>query len=234
MLLANESQIVLTARLEQVTSGTTTVETTLTRGLPRSFDVLVAAVGLILSAPLLLVSAVTVALTSRGSVLFRQKRIGQNGEVFTLYKFRTMRVSNGGPQVTSAGDARITLSGGFLRQTKLDELPTLWNVLKGDMALVGPRPEVPRYVNLEDPRWETVLRTKPGVTDPVTVLLRNEETILAEVKGDAEEYYINQLQPLKLKGYIAYLEKRTWRTDLRVILHTIQAVIAPRRSKRRL
>jgi lipopolysaccharide/colanic/teichoic acid biosynthesis glycosyltransferase len=199
-------------------------------GLPRSFDVLVSLIGLVVSAPLLLLSAVTVALTSPGGVLFPQQRVGRNGEMFVLYKLRTMRASNIGPQVTSSDDTRITRVGRLLRKTKLDELPTLWNVLKGDMALVGPRPEVPRYVNLENPMWQEVLATRPGITDPVTLRLRNEERLLAQVKGDPEAYYLNELQPLKLKGYVAYLEERSWRFELKVLWQTVAAIVVPRRS----
>src|SRR5437016_5417268 len=141
------------------------------RGLPRSVDLAAALVGLLLTSPLLLLSALLVGLTSSGGILFRQRRVGQFGRPFDLYKLRTMRPSNRGPQVTSGDDSRITRAGRFLRKTKLDELPTLWNVLKGDMALVGPRPEVPRYVKLDDPFWQLVLATRPGITDPVTVSL---------------------------------------------------------------
>lgn len=195
------------------------------RGLPRGFDVIMSLVLLLLSAPVLLASAVTVALTSRGGVLFCQKRVGRNGEPFILYKLRTMRPSSSGPQVTHVADARITPVGKFLRQTKLDELPTLWNVLKGEMALVGPRPEVPRYVKLEDPLWQAVLSARPGITDPITLRLRNEQELLAKVSGDMEKYYLDELLPLKLKGYVSYLRDRSWRTDLKVLWQTVAAVV---------
>ena len=197
-------------------------------GLPRTFDVIFSLVGLLLSSPLLLASAATVALTSRGGVLFRQQRVGHHGKLFTLYKLRTMRGSDNGPQVTSGNDARITRAGKVLRQTKLDELPTLWNVLRGDMSFVGPRPEVPRYVNLDNPLWQQVLAVRPGVTDPVTLSLRSEEQLLAQVQGETEKYYVNELQPLKLKGYVAYLNERSWCSDLKVLLQTVAAVIVPR------
>jgi lipopolysaccharide/colanic/teichoic acid biosynthesis glycosyltransferase len=198
--------------------------------LPRAFDVVAAATGLLLTSPLLLASALTVALTSSGGVLFRQKRVGLNGRIFTLYKFRTMRASENGPEVTSGSDPRITRSGKFLRRSKLDELPTLWNVLKGDMAMVGPRPEVPRYVKFEDPIWQRVLAVKPGITDPVTLYLRNEADLLARVGGDTEKYYLTELLPLKLKGYVDYLQTRCWQTDLSVLWRTAAAVLIPRRS----
>ena len=198
--------------------------------LPRIFDVVVSLIGLVLSMPLLLAAGFMVAVTSAGGILFKQERVGRNGRLFTLYKLRTMRVSNSGPQVTSGDDVRITGVGRFLRQTKLDELPTLWNVLRGDLSLVGPRPEVPKYVDLEDPQWQLVLEAKPGITDPVTLQLRNEEKLLAQVGGDPEQYYVTKLQPLKLKGYVAYLKSRTWRRDLQVLWHTTVAVIIPSQS----
>ena len=138
-----------------------------------------------------------------------------------------MRPSLDGPQVTSGNDARITKPGKFLRKTKLDELPTFWNVIKGDMALVGPRPEVPRYVKFDDPVWRKVLQVRPGITDPITLQLRNEEELLAHVAGDPEEYYLNELQPQKLKAYLEYLERRNWLTDLSVLGQTLLALVAP-------
>jgi len=200
------------------------------RGLPRAFDVVLAGMGLLLTSPLLLASAVTVALTSPGGALFRQKRVGRHGHIFTLYKLRTMRRSDNGPQVTNGNDPRITSSGRFLRKTKLDELPTFWNVLKGDMAMVGPRPEVPQYVKLEDPVWQKVLAVRPGITDPVTLHLRSEEDLLVHVGGDTEEYYLTELQPQKMKGYVDYLQTRNWHTDLSVLCRTLVAVIVPQRK----
>jgi lipopolysaccharide/colanic/teichoic acid biosynthesis glycosyltransferase len=204
------------------------------RGLPRAFDVVLAAMGLLLTSPLLLASAVTVALTSPGGAIFRQKRVGRHGHIFTLYKLRTMRTSENGPQITNGNDPRITHSGKFLRKTKLDELPTFWNVLKGDMAMVGPRPEVPRYVNLADPVWQGVLAVRPGITDPVTLRLRSEEDLLVHVEGDTEEYYLTELQPQKMKGYVDYLQTRSWHGDLSLLWRTLVAIVAPRRKTRRL
>ncbi len=198
------------------------------RGLPRGVEAVIALVGLIIAAPLIAFMGVAIAVSSGRPVFFRQRRVGQHGRIFDLYKLRTMRPSNNGPQITSGNDARITSLGRFLRQTKLDELPTLWNVLRGDMSLVGPRPEVPRFVKLEDPIWQKVLAVRPGITDPVTLRLRSEADLLARIEGDTEQYYEKELQPSKLKGYVAYLEERTWRGDLNVLLRTIAAVVAPR------
>jgi lipopolysaccharide/colanic/teichoic acid biosynthesis glycosyltransferase len=134
---------------------------------------------------------------------------------------------SGGAEVTAGDDARVTRVGRILRKAKIDEIPELWNILSGDMSFVGPRPEVPRYVDPADPRWAAVLRARPGLTDPVTLRLRNEEALLAGVPGDPETFYRTCLQPYKLRGYAAYLDSRSWRTDLRVLVETIRAVLRP-------
>ena len=196
-------------------------------GLPRSVDLIASLAGLLAASPVIALTAAAVAVTSGFPVFFRQTRVGRGGKPFTLYKLRTMRVSPGGPEVTARGDGRITSVGRVLRRTKLDELPQLWNVLRGDMALVGPRPEVARYVQDTDPVWRQVLRAKPGLTDPVTLRLRDEEALLAQVEGDREHYYRQTLQPYKLKGYSDYLRERTWRSDLGVIWRTFRAIARP-------
>ncbi|MCA1581412.1 MAG: polysaccharide biosynthesis protein [Acidobacteria bacterium] len=196
-------------------------------GLPRIFELLAAGSVLLVFSPVLLLCAIGVALSSRGPVLFRQKRIGRRGEIFTLYKFRTMRAGVDGPQVTAKGDDRVTLVGRLLRATKLDELPELWNILKGDLSLVGPRPEVPRFVDLGNPLWRKVLRVRPGLTDPVTLRLRNEEALLSAVVGNRETFYRDVLQPYKLRGYADYLDRRTIWTDLEVLLRTAVAIVRP-------
>lgn len=196
-------------------------------GIPRWADATVAAIMLVITSPLLALLALAVAASSGRPVFFRQKRVGRYGENFELYKLRTMTVSTGGPEITSRNDARITRFGKFLRQTKLDELPTFWNVLRGDVALVGPRPEVPAYVDLNDPLWRTILSVRPGLTDPTTVWLRNEEELLARAEPDAHTYYINELQPAKLKGYVEYLRKRSLRSDIGVLGRTVTAILRP-------
>ena len=201
-------------------------------GLPRWAEATFAMAGLVVAAPVIALTGLGIAVSSGRPVFFRQQRVGQHGDTFNLYKLRTMRPSAGGPQITSNVDSRITRLGRFLRNTKLDELPTLWNVLRGDMSLVGPRPEVPRFVQLADPTWQKVLAVRPGITDPVTLRLRSEAELLAQIEGDTEEYYAKELQPAKLKGYVAYLEDRTWRTDLKVLLQTLAAVVVPRESTR--
>jgi len=197
------------------------------RGLPRWAELLIAFAGLILTTPLIALSGIAIALSSGFPILFRQTRVGKDGRNFELYKLRTMRPSAGGPLITSGADARITRLGNFLRHTKLDELPAIWNVLRGEMSLVGPRPEVPRFVNLDDPTWRKVLSVRPGITDPVSVHLRSEADLLAQVAGDTEQFYVNELQPAKLQGYLAYLEERSWSSDLKILLRTFVAVVKP-------
>jgi lipopolysaccharide/colanic/teichoic acid biosynthesis glycosyltransferase len=199
----------------------------LQKGLPRFCEVLLAFLGLSICFPLLVLASLAIRISSRGPIIFRQKRVGLNGEPFTLYKLRTMRNAGKGLQVTASDDQRVTGVGRILRKLKLDELPELWNVMKGDMGLVGPRPEVGRYVDRDNPTWKLVLRARPGITDPVTLRLRNEEMLLAGVESDRERFYLQVLQPFKLKGYLEYLQQRSWRSDLRVLYHTAIAVVLP-------
>lgn len=197
-------------------------------GIPRWIEAPVALLAIVVASPLLLISAAAVALSSRGPVVFRQSRVGQAGRFFVLYKFRTMRRAGEGPQVTARDDPRVTGVGRLLRKTKVDELPQLWNVVKGDMSLVGPRPEVPVYVDLGNPLWHYVLAARPGLTDPVTLFLRNEEELLARMPGDRETFYLETLQPYKLQGYVAYLRERNWRQDVRILFRTPLAIIYPK------
>jgi lipopolysaccharide/colanic/teichoic acid biosynthesis glycosyltransferase len=199
-------------------------------GIPRPIEAVVALAGLVIVAPVLAMSAAAIAVTSPGPVLFRQKRMGRHGKPFTLYKLRTMRVVHEGPQVTAGDDARVTPVGKLLRKTKLDELPELWNILKGDMSIVGPRPEVPRYVDPESDLWRRVLQVRPGLTDPMTLRLRNEELLLANVLGSRERFYLESLQPFKLRGYLEYLQRRNWRSDVQVIAQTLIAIVLPRKA----
>ena len=199
--------------------------------MPRWLNVLFALLGLVIASPVLLAAAVLIKLTSPGPILFRQTRVGLHGRPFTLYKLRTMRADVRGPGVTTWGDRRVTPIGRFLRFFKIDEIPELWNVVRGDMALVGPRPEVPEYVNLEDPRWRRVLEVRPGLTDPVTLRLRNEERLLAESGGDPVQYYREVLQPWKLQGYIEYLNERNGWRDFGVLWATVAAVFFPGRAR---
>lgn len=199
-------------------------------GLPRGFEAAVALGALFGLLPVLLCTSLGIRLTSSGGVFFKQKRVGRGGKNFTLYKFRTMRVANSGSLVTSRNDSRITGLGRLLRKTKVDELPELWNILVGDMSFVGPRPEVPDFVALDDPGWQEVLKARPGLTDPVTLVLRNEEELLAEAGLEPEKYYRDVLQPAKVRGYLKYLRCRSSMTDIQVIWQTILAIVQPDRS----
>lgn len=190
----------------------------------RLFDVLTSGCGLLVLAPLLLLVALWVKLDSPGPVLFRQERVGRFGRPFFIHKFRTMRVEPG-PVITIGQDPRITPSGAWLRRTKLDELPQLWDVLRGAMSLVGPRPEVPRYVALYPLELrEQVLSVRPGITDPASLAFRNEAELLAAA-DDPEREYVEVVMLEKLKLAADYAGRASMTSDLRLILATIARML---------
>lgn len=199
-------------------------------GIPRAFEIAMAACGLAVAFPVLAISAILIKITSAGPVVFSQKRVGLHGSSFTLFKLRTMSVTKEGSLVTAANDARITAVGKILRKAKIDELPGLWNVVRGDMSFVGPRPEVPELVDLEDARWQEILETRPGITDPVTLSLRNEEGLLARV-ADKERFYRDFLQPYKLNGYQQFVRDKNWKTDIQIIGGTLKAIVLPNTAR---
>jgi len=189
----------------------------------RLFDVLGAAFSLIVLSPLLLVVALAVRLDSPGPALFRQERVGRHGRVFRIHKFRTMThdAPQRGLQLTVGADPRITRVGAWLRRHRLDELPQLIDVLKGDMSLVGPRPEVPRYVALYPQELrERVLAVRPGITDPSSLEFLDESELLARAP-DPEREYVHVILPRKLRCAAEYAEHATLSTDLRVIGRTL-------------
>jgi len=192
----------------------------------RVFDCFAAATLLLLASPLLAGIAAAIFLETGLPLVFRQKRVGRNGNLFTLLKFRTMRVGSSGPSITVGGDSRVTRAGKVLRKFKLDELPQLWNVVRGDMSLVGPRPEVPEYVDGSDPVWQAVLQVRPGITDPASIAFRNEEELLAKA-SDPFRFYKENLLPAKLSLNLAYLEKRSLWLDIRVLLETARCAVIP-------
>jgi lipopolysaccharide/colanic/teichoic acid biosynthesis glycosyltransferase len=194
--------------------------------IPRIAEICLSLAGLAFLLPLFAALALLVKLSSRGPVFFRQKRIGRGGSEFILYKFRSMRSDAGGVRLTARDDARLTRVGKWLRRYKLDELPQLWNVLRGEMSFVGPRPEVPEYVDFKDPRWHEILAVRPGITDPVALRLHNEEQLLAAVE-DKEAFYTAVLQPFKLHGWAAYARHKTWKTDLSILLRTFKVILLP-------
>ena len=164
-------------------------------------------------------------LISGGPVLFTQRRIGQGGKAFTMVKFRTMTNHGNADSIFEADDSSVTNYGRFLRKSKLDEIPEIWNVVQGDMSLVGPRPEVSTYVNDHDKKWQFVLNVAPGITDPVSLKLWNEEKTLDELaeihSTDRDTVYRNILLPYKLDLQIAYLNNRSWKSDLVVLWKTL-------------
>ncbi len=185
----------------------------------RTYDLVFAAAGLLVLSPLLLLIAVVVKLSDWGPIFFLQRRIGQYGRPFWIWKFRTMIVNaeKQGSSVTRAGDHRVTPVGGILRKTKLDELPQLWNVLRGEMSLVGPRPEVPRYVDRYTPAQRHVLNLKPGITDLASLEFRREEELLRNV-GDTEKFYIEHCLPKKIELNLHYHRHANMWQDTRIIL----------------
>jgi lipopolysaccharide/colanic/teichoic acid biosynthesis glycosyltransferase len=188
----------------------------------RLFDLFFSCCGLLLLSPVLAVTALSIRLADGGDVLYRQTRVGLNGRPFRIYKFRTM-VPNAdqlGPSVTKEGDARVTWIGRILRKTKLDELPQLWNVVSGDMSLVGPRPEVPRYVQKYTLEQREILRLKPGITDLASLRFRDEESLLGNSAG-LEEFYVEQCIPRKLRLNRDYAQTANLLTDTWIILRTI-------------
>jgi lipopolysaccharide/colanic/teichoic acid biosynthesis glycosyltransferase len=174
----------------------------------RFFEIFVAGLLLLLTSPLLLLIAIAVAAESGLPILFRQIRVGRHGRPFSLLKFRSMRQRNSGLRITATGDPRMTGVGRFLRRYKLDELPQLWNVLRGDMSFLGPRPEVPEYVDLESPAWQSVLSVRPGITDVATLLYRNEEELLAR-SADPDAFYRHHVLPAKLALNVDYIGMRS-------------------------
>jgi lipopolysaccharide/colanic/teichoic acid biosynthesis glycosyltransferase len=194
----------------------------------RLFDLVVAGVALLLLAPLLAVLALVVKLDSPGPVFFRQQRVGRHGVPFSIHKFRTMRPDAGGPPLTVGADPRITRSGRWLRRTRLDELPQLIDVLQGTMSLVGPRPEVPRFVAHYPPGLrERALSVRPGITDPASLEFIDEAAVLARA-ADPEREYIEVVLPAKVRRAAEYAERATLASDLRVLLRTLRVLAAGR------
>lgn len=191
----------------------------------RLFDIVASSIGLILLSPILILIAICIKLDSKGPVFFKQIRVGKNKELFKIYKFRTMvtDAEKLGKQITIGNDTRITKVGTFIRKCKLDELPQLINVLNGDMSLVGPRPEVPKYVELYDDYQEQILLVQPGITDYASIEFRNESEILGESENP-ESKYINDIMPYKIELNIKYIKNISLYEDLKLITRTIKAI----------
>jgi lipopolysaccharide/colanic/teichoic acid biosynthesis glycosyltransferase len=192
----------------------------------RVFDFAAALVGLIFLTPLFLLVACWIKLDSPGPVFFLQRRVGRHGAPFRIFKFRTMAVNTESRSLITVGnDARITRAGDFLRRYKIDELPQLINVLLGEMSLVGPRPEVPRYVACYPKEIrDIVLSVPPGITDWASIEYKEESNILG-VAWDSERTYIEVILPAKLKYYVRYVRERSFSSDLRIIFSTLLAIV---------
>lgn len=195
----------------------------------RGFDLLMAVLGLLLLAPLLVLLAVAIKLDTPGPVLFRQQRVGRGGRLFRIHKLRTMRADAGdGPALTIGADPRITRVGRWLRQRRLDELPQLIDVIKGDMSLVGPRPELPRYVaQYPAALRERVLAVRPGLTDPASLASLDEAAQLAAA-ADPEREYVEVLLPAKLRLSAEHAERASFHADLRVLRLTLARLLGRR------
>jgi len=193
----------------------------------RAFDLLCAFVGLVALSPLLTIVALAIVLDDRGPPLFRQWRVGRRGAQFRVCKFRTMRASTDVTErrITVGDDARITRIGRFLRRTKIDELPQLWNVLTGDMSIVGPRPEVPHFVAMyPEPVRSLILSLRPGITDAASIRFVNESTLLGNAM-DPERFYADVILPEKLLMYEEYVRQRSFVGDIRIVLRTIGTIL---------
>lgn len=195
----------------------------------RAFDLLVATLALLLLSPLLLAVALVIKLDSPGPVFFRQERVGRHGVLFRIHKFRTMREGAAGLAITVGADPRITKAGAFLRRTRIDELPQLIDVLQGTMSLVGPRPEVPRYVAFYPPALRArALAVRPGITDPASLDFIDEAALLAAA-ADPEREYIERILPLKVQRQAEYAERALLATDVAVLLRTVVVLLGKAR-----
>jgi lipopolysaccharide/colanic/teichoic acid biosynthesis glycosyltransferase len=191
----------------------------------RIFDIICAILGLILLSPFFIIIIILIKATSKGSVFFKQRRVGLKHKIFLIYKFRTMYMNSPGGLLTIGQDERITPIGKFLRRYKLDELPQLINVLLGEMSLVGPRPEVEKYVELypKDVR-DIVLSVKPGITEWASIKMIDENKMLADCQN-AEDYYIHVILPQKLEYAVQYVQQHNFFIDILIILYTLKKVI---------
>jgi lipopolysaccharide/colanic/teichoic acid biosynthesis glycosyltransferase len=192
----------------------------------RAFDLILSIPSLVVLSPVYLLSVLLIKLDTPGPILFSQDRIGQNSKPFRLYKFRTMvkDAAKIGPPVTTAYDPRITKAGRLLRKFKVDEMLQVMNVVKGDMSVIGPRPEVKKYIDIFAEEYNDILKIKPGMTDYALIAFRNEEDILSRFQ-DVEEGYIKEVMPQKIKLYRQYLSEMSLRTDIRIFFQTIWEIL---------
>lgn len=191
----------------------------------RLFDITSSLIALVLLLPLIVVVSILIMTDSKGGAFFHQIRVGKNGREFKLHKFRTMRpaAETGGQLTVGMRDSRITKIGYSLRRYKLDELPQLWNILVGEMSVVGPRPEVPKYVAMYTAEQRKVLNVRPGLTDYASIKYVNENEVL-EKSSNPEKTYIEEIMPEKLQLNLKYIEEQSLSTDLKILTDTIKAI----------
>lgn len=196
----------------------------------RLFDIVCSITGIVLLSPLYAALAVWIKVESKGPVFYKQKRVGKNGKEFFLYKFRSMRIGSDKLGLLTIGgkDPRITRAGNFIRKFKLDEFPQLINVLIGNMSIVGPRPEVAKYVSLYNKEQLKVLDVKPGITDWASIKFRNENELLAKA-DKPEEFYISEVMPAKLEISLQYIKKNNLIIDLKIIWMTFLKIVHSRK-----
>ena len=202
--------------------------------LKRSFDIFFSVIGLILLSPVFLIMAIWIKCDSYGPVFYKQTRVGKNGKFFLLYKFRSMRVGSDKEGLLTVGekDPRITRSGKFIRKFKLDEFPQLINVLRGEMSIVGPRPEVPKYVALYNEEQREALNIRPGISDWSSIRFSNENELLAQAEN-SEDFYISEVMPEKLKMNLEYVRSNNFWIDLKIIFMTMKKIASKEKKFKR-
>jgi lipopolysaccharide/colanic/teichoic acid biosynthesis glycosyltransferase len=195
--------------------------------LKRLFDIFFSAIGLILLSPVFLIMAIWIKCDSYGPIFYKQTRVGKNGRNFLLYKFRSMGVGSDKKGLLTVGekDPRITRSGKFIRKFKLDEFPQLINVLRGEMSIVGPRPEVPKYVALYSEEQKKVLKIRPGISDWSSIRFSSENELLAQAEN-SEDFYISEIMPEKLKMNLEYVSTNNFWMDVKIIFMTLKKLIS--------
>jgi len=191
----------------------------------RAFDIIATIIGGTILLPIIIIISIWIKLSSKGPLFYMQTRIGKNFKPIKLYKFRSMVIDADkvGPSVTSGDDPRITKVGKIIRRTKIDELPQLLNVLKGDMSLVGPRPEVLKFVKVYENEYKKILSVRPGITDNAAIAFRDEETIMQQYE-DKEKAYIDIILPQKIKLYNEYIDNISFYNDIVLILKTLKVI----------
>jgi lipopolysaccharide/colanic/teichoic acid biosynthesis glycosyltransferase len=193
----------------------------------RLLDIIASLLGLVILSPFLFIISILVLVSSPGGIFYGQIRVGKNGKDFRLWKFRSMRPDSDKKGLLTVGgrDPRVTRVGYFLRRYKLDELPQLWNVFVGNMSLVGPRPEVRKYVDLYTPEQKKVLEVKPGITDYASIEYSNENELLAK-SSDPEKTYIEEVMPAKLRLNMKYISEKSFWTDVKIIFKTVEKIFS--------